>query len=320
MYLLATLLLTAIMLLYFKVADRFNIIDHPSERSSHTRITIRGGGIVFAVAILMAFILGHASWEITLAVLMVATVSFVDDIRPLSQLPRFTVHMLASLLVLYEVGLWQYSLWWIPLVLIVLLGWVNIFNFMDGINGITALYTLAVLVGFYLLPELSEYRELILLVALSVAVFAFFNVRQKAKTFAGDVGSISMAFILGYLMLNLILISGEVHYLLFFAVYGIDGVFTILQRLVRRENIFKPHRTHLYQYLANEMNWGHLKVSFLYSGIQLLINVFVVSYIHSVKNPSLLFFIFIFFGMIVIYFYTKFVILKKIKTGRRCLN
>ncbi|HSI78401.1 MAG TPA: hypothetical protein VK957_21050 [Lunatimonas sp.] len=312
MYLLATFLQIAIMLLYFKVADRYNIIDKPNERSSHTGIIIRGGGIVFAGAILLAFFMGYASWQITLAVLMVATVSFVDDVRPLSQIPRFTVHVLASLLVLYEVGLWENALWWIPLVLFVFLGWVNIFNFMDGINGITALYSLAVLVGFYLLPELIEYRELILLVGISVIVFAFFNVRKTAKTFAGDVGSISMAFILGYLMLHLILISGEIHYILFFAVYGIDGVLTILQRLVQKENIFHPHRTHLYQYLANEMRWGHLKVTFLYSSIQLLINVLLIYYINLGFNPSLLSFILIVLAMIVIYFYTKFVILRKI--------
>src|SRR5690606_12823228 len=142
MYLIATLLLLASLLLYFRIADRFNIIDKPNERSSHKSLTIRGGGIVFSIAVLMAFILGYASWPLTLAVLMVATVSFVDDIRPLSQLPRFAVHILASLLVLYEVGLGEYAFWWIPIALFLLLGWVNIFNFMDGINGITVLYSL----------------------------------------------------------------------------------------------------------------------------------------------------------------------------------
>lgn len=311
MYFLATILLSVLILLYFKLADRYNIIDNPNERSSHTGIIIRGGGIVFAGAILVAFFMGYASWEITLAVLMVGTVSFVDDIRPLSQLPRFTIHVLASL-VLYDVGIWEYALWWIPLVLFVFLGWVNIFNFMDGINGITALYSLAVLIGFYLLPDLSAFRELILLVGISVLVFAFFNVRKKAKTFAGDVGSISMAFILGYLMLHLILISGEIHYILFFAVYGIDGVLTILQRLVRKENIFQPHRTHLYQYLANEMKWGHLNVAFLYSGIQLLINVLLIYYLDPLTGSPLATFIFIVFALIGIYIYTKFVVLRKI--------
>jgi len=319
MYLLATFLLIGMMLLYFKLADRYNIIDKPNERSSHTGIIIRGGGIVFVGAVLLAFFMGQASWEITLAVLMVAAVSFVDDIRPLSQLPRFTVHVLASLLVLYEVGLWEYAIWWIPLVLFVFLGWVNFFNFMDGVNGITALYSLSVLTGFYLVAELEAFRDFILLVGISVMVFAFFNVRIRAKTFAGDVGSISIAFILGYLMLHVIINSGNIHYLLFFAVYGTDGVLTILQRLLRKENIFNPHRTHLYQYLANEMGLGHLKVALLYGGLQLAINGLLIYYNDLVSDLSLILFIITVFGIIIIYSYTKFVVLRRIKLGESCV-
>src|SRR5690606_31944983 len=136
MYLIAILLSIGCLLLYFKIANRYNIIDKPNERSSHKSLTIRAGGFVFSLAVLLAFIFGHASWALTLAVLMVAAVRFIDVIHPLSQLPRFTVHILSSLLLLYEVGLYQYPLWWIPIALFVLLGWVNIFNFMDGINGI----------------------------------------------------------------------------------------------------------------------------------------------------------------------------------------
>ncbi|MCC5936781.1 MAG: glycosyltransferase family 4 protein [Lunatimonas sp.] len=314
MYILATLLLFASILLYFKIADRFNIIDKPNERSSHTRITIRGGGIVFAVAVLWAFLMGLASWEVTLAVLMVASVSFVDDIRPLSQLPRFAVHVLASLLVLHESGVWPLALWWIPLALFVFLGWVNIFNFMDGINGITALYALAVLSGFYFIPELIEFRGLMEMVALSVLVFGFFNIRVKAKTFAGDVGSISMALILGYLMVHLLVRTEQIFYLLLFAVYGLDGVLTILHRLLKRENIFQPHRTHLYQYLANEMGWGHLPVSFLYFSVQLLIN-FVVLYQMQYSASSMLFPLIAFtIGLIFTYIGSKFLVYKKLQT------
>src|SRR5690606_17490648 len=173
MYFITTLLLLGSLLLYFKIADRYNIIDKPNERSSHKSLTIRGGGIVFSIAVLIAFILGHASWPLTLAVVLVATVSFVDDIRPLSQLPRFGVHILGSLLVLYEVGLFELPLWWIPVALFVLLGWVNIFNFMDGINGITVLYSLVAIISFALLPIHEEQRELLTLVGLSCLVFGF---------------------------------------------------------------------------------------------------------------------------------------------------
>jgi UDP-N-acetylmuramyl pentapeptide phosphotransferase/UDP-N-acetylglucosamine-1-phosphate transferase len=314
MYLLATLVFIASILLYFRIADRYNIIDKPNERSSHTRITIRGGGVVFAVAVLLAYFLGMATWELTLAVLMVASVSFVDDIRPLTQLPRFSIHLVASLLVLYEAGVMELALWWIPLSLFVFLGWVNIFNFMDGINGITALYALAVLGGFYFLPELSDFRGLIELVALSVLVFGFFNIRRKAKTFAGDVGSIGMAVVLGYLMVHLLVATGEIFYLLLFALYGLDGVLTILHRLLKRENIFQPHRSHLYQYLANEMGWGHLPVAFGYFAAQVLVNLIVVQLAINGETALLVPFFITIITLIVGYIPAKCLILKKIKS------
>ncbi|WP_209329510.1 MraY family glycosyltransferase [Lunatimonas salinarum] len=312
MYLLATLILIASILLYFRIADRFNIIDKPNERSSHTRITIRGGGIVFAVAAVMAFFMELATWELALAVLMVASVSMVDDIRPLSQLPRFTVHVLASLLVLYEAGVMELAFWWIPLALFVFLGWVNIFNFMDGINGITSLYALAVLVGFYFIPELHDLRGLMEVTGLSLLVFGFFNVRRRAKTFAGDVGSISMALILGYIMVNLLVRTEEFFYLLIFGIYGLDGVLTILHRLIKLENIFQPHRTHLYQYLANEMGWKHLPVSFLYFGLQILLNLLTLYVASSGDGNLLVPFLVVIIGLITAYSFAKYLILKKI--------
>src|SRR5690554_747843 len=279
MYLIATLLLIASLLLYFKIADRYNIIDKPNARSSHQSLIIRGGGIVFTVAVLLAFIWGYASWPLTLAILMVATVSFVDDIRPLSQLPRFAVHILASLLVLYEVGLWQYALWWIPLALFLLLGWVNLFNFMDGINGITVLYSLVAIVSLALLPIHEGQRELLILVGISCLVFGFFNVRKKAKAFAGDVGSVAMALFLGYFMAKTIVVTQNPFYILFFMVYGVDAAFTIFFRLGKRENIFLPHRTHLYQYLANELKFPHVTVSLIYALTQLLLNWVLIEWI-----------------------------------------
>lgn len=276
MYFIATLLLIGSLLLYFKIADRYNIIDKPNERSSHQSLTIRGGGIVFSIAVLLAFILGHASWPLALAVLLVATVSFIDDIRPLSQLPRFGVHIIGALLVLYEVGLFAWPLWWVPLALFVLLGWINIFNFMDGINGITVLYSLVAIISFALLPIHAGELELLILVGISCLVFGFFNVRKKAKAFAGDVGSVAMAVFLGYFMAKTLIITENPFYLMFFMVYGIDAAITIFYRLARKENIFLPHRTHLYQYLANELQFRHVTVSLAYAIIQLLINFFLI--------------------------------------------
>jgi UDP-N-acetylmuramyl pentapeptide phosphotransferase/UDP-N-acetylglucosamine-1-phosphate transferase len=275
-YIILVVLLLIIELLYFKIADRYNIIDKPNNRSSHSQITLRGGGIIFPVATAIAFALGYVSLWVTLAVVAVAIVSFIDDIRPLPTLPRFATHLLGVLLILYDLELFGLALWFIPIILVFLIGWINAFNFMDGINGITVLYALVALITFTYLPVHETETPLLLTMIASCLVFGFFNVRTKAKTFAGDVGSVSMAVLLGYFMIKTIIRTEQIGYLLFFAVYGIDAVVTILHRLIKKENILEAHRSHLYQYLANEYGYSHLLVSFAYAGIQLLINIFVI--------------------------------------------
>jgi len=271
-YFIVFLLLLGAQLLYFLIADRYSIIDKPNERSSHTKPTIRGGGVVFVLAVVLAWVLGAATWPLALGILLVGIVSMVDDIRPLHQLPRISVHLLATGLLIYDISQGTSLGLWIPVLFFLLIGWTNLFNFMDGINGITVLYALVALLTFYQLPSLASDKELIVLLGLSCLIFAWFNVRKKAKTFAGDVGSISMAMVLGYLMIKLIFITQNPFNLFFFSLYGVDAGMTILLRIYRRENIFKPHRTHLYQYLANEKGYSHLSISISYAALQLLIN------------------------------------------------
>ena len=283
-YLILFLLFLVLELLYFKIADQYNIIDKPNSRSSHTSITLRGGGIIFPIAIIIAFLMGYASWSVMLAVVLVAVVSFIDDIKPLSQLPRFLSHVIAAVLIFYELNLFSEPLWLLPILLVLLIGWVNAFNFMDGINGITVLYALTAIVGFSLLEFNQDYLPLLITMALSCMVFGIFNVRKKAKTFAGDVGSISMALFLGYFMIKTIIDSGQPAFILFFSVYGIDAGITILTRIKKRENIFQPHRSHLYQYLANEMGLSHILVSCIYAVFQMGLNIFLV---YSYSNGKL---------------------------------
>jgi UDP-N-acetylmuramyl pentapeptide phosphotransferase/UDP-N-acetylglucosamine-1-phosphate transferase len=274
----------AIELIYFKIADKYNIIDKPNSRSSHSAITLRGGGIIFPVALITAFLAGYVPWEITLAVLLVAIVSFIDDVKPLSQLPRFAAHAIAVGLVFYDLNLFAAEIWLLPIVFVLLIGWVNAFNFMDGINGITVLYALTAIISFALLPQHQDSLPLLITIGLSCIVFGVFNVRKKAKTFAGDVGSISMAVFLGYFMIKTILDTGQLGYILFFSVYGIDAVVTIITRVIKKENIFRPHRSHLYQYLANEMGYSHVFVAIVYAVLQLGINGI---FIYQVKNGSM---------------------------------
>ncbi len=275
-YITITIILFLLELLYFKIADQYNIIDKPNHRSSHSKITIRGGGILFPIAIIIAFLLGFVSWALTLAVVLVAVVSFMDDIKPISQLPRFGSHIIAFLLTAYDLNLFAEVFWVIPLVLILLIGWMNAFNFMDGINGITTLYALSAIVSFSFLAIHETNLPLLITMALSCLVFGFFNVRTKAKTFAGDVGSISMALFLGYFMIKTIVESGQFGFILFFSIYGIDAIITILNRIKKRENIFEAHRSHLYQYLANERGYSHILISVIYAVIQLMVNSLVI--------------------------------------------
>jgi UDP-N-acetylmuramyl pentapeptide phosphotransferase/UDP-N-acetylglucosamine-1-phosphate transferase len=310
-YIALIVLLVGIELVYFKIADRYNIIDKPNSRSSHTSVTLRGGGIIFPIALSIAYFLGYTSWQIMLAVILVAAVSFVDDIRPLPQLPRFASHIIAVGLVFYELQLFSDLSWLLPFVFVLFIGWVNAFNFMDGINGITVLYALSAIVSFSFLSINESSLPLLITMGLSCFVFGLFNIRKKAKTFAGDVGSISMALFLGYFMIKTILETGQLGYILFFSVYGIDAVITIFIRLKNKENIFQPHRSHLYQFMANEIGWSHVLVSSIYAGIQLLVNGLVI-YMEIKGDLSYFFILDTLFVLTLIYLLIRRLIFRKI--------
>lgn len=224
------------------------------------------------VACLWAAIWGHLDWALFGGIALASVSGFVDDIRPLPAAVRLLVHFLSLGMVLWALQMLGLNILWLMAIAVLFIGWVNAFNFMDGINGITVFYALSALVGFYFVPILEADRPWMELMILALFVFGFFNVRKQARAFAGDVGSISMAFVLGILMLKLIYSSGEGYWILFFAVYGIDAVCTIIFRLRKGENIFKAHRSHLYQYLANELRITHVQVSLIYFIAQLLLN------------------------------------------------
>jgi len=301
-YIIILFILFVLELLYFKIADRYNIIDKPNHRSSHTSITLRGGGIIFPVAMLIACVLGDASVAFTVAVVLVGLVSFIDDIKPLHQLPRVGSHLIAVTLILYDLHMLNPELMFlIPIVFILTIGWINAFNFMDGINGITVLYALVAIVSFGWLYKDAASFNVLAVMGLACIVFAFFNVRKKAKTFAGDVGSVSMALFLGYFMIKIIFETQEPAYILFFSVYGIDAVITILYRIKNKENIFQPHRSHLYQYLGNELKWPHVAVSVTYAVIQLVVNGLVIWLINNGKMSAILM-VLLLLVMTVVYF------------------
>lgn len=276
-YLIVFVLLFVAELLYFKIADKCNIIDKPNERSSHTRITLRGGGIIFYFGALAYFL--TSGWEypwFMLALTLVTFISFVDDVKSTRQLTRLLFHFSAMALMFGQWGLFAWSWWWIVIALIVCTGIINAYNFMDGINGITGGYSLVVLLALaYINKAVVPFVEesFIYTVLCSVLVFCFFNFRKRAKCFAGDVGSVSIAFILLFLIGRLIIRTEDFSWIVLLAVYGVDSVLTIVHRLMLHENIGLPHRKHLYQIMANELKIPHVVVSSVYMAVQVVVMV-----------------------------------------------
>lgn len=269
-------LLFLLELAYFRVADKFNIIDKPNMRSSHTSIVLRGGGIIFLLGAWLFWVLFgfQYSWFI-LGLTLVGIVSFVDDIHSLPDSVRLVVQFMAMGLMFYQLGILNLQDWWIALIaLIVCVGIINAYNFMDGINGITGGYSITVLLPLIYLNKELDFISMpyLYVVGLSLLAFCFFNFRKKAKCFAGDVGSISIAFMLLFALGLLMLKTQDFSYIVFLAIYGADSILTICHRIQLRENLGEAHRKHAYQLMANELKMPHVVVSLIYMALQLLIS------------------------------------------------
>jgi UDP-N-acetylmuramyl pentapeptide phosphotransferase/UDP-N-acetylglucosamine-1-phosphate transferase len=279
-YISLAILFFGAMLSYFRIANHYDIIDKPNARSSHTEITIRGGGIVFLVAALTAFVFHQEFWAPCVALFIIGAISFVDDRMTVPSRVRILFHLLAVSIIFIYLGLFRTLPWWgIALGYVLVVGIINGYNFMDGINGMTGLYTLVILgslqfVNYYISPFIEA--DIIWIPFLASIVFLYYNFRKKAKCFAGDVGSITMALWVTFLIISLILNTSNFSYILFLAVYGVDTILTIVHRLILKQNIFQAHRMHLYQLLVNERGFSHLGVSVVYGLLQLMVILAVI--------------------------------------------
>ena len=281
-------LLLAAELIYFRIADKCNIIDKPNERSSHTKVVLRGGGIIFTIGLWLWYLwfmvkgewfMVNEYWPLMAGVTLAAGISFIDDIHSLPDSVRLVVHFTAMFLVFQQIGLLHWDMWWIvPIALLVAVAGTNIFNFMDGVNGITGGYSLAMLIPLLLLDRRYEFMDetMLVVVILSVLVFCLFNFRTKAKCFAGDVGSIGMAMILVFAVGRLMLATGDVTWIVLFLVYGVDGMMTIFHRIMLHENLGEAHRKHAYQLMANELKMPHVVVSCIYMTLQLVVSLIAI--------------------------------------------
>jgi UDP-N-acetylmuramyl pentapeptide phosphotransferase/UDP-N-acetylglucosamine-1-phosphate transferase len=156
---------------------------------------------------------------------------------------------------------------------------------MDGINGMTAWYSL-VCVGtlWFWQRELhmSTTDSFLPFTFIGLLVFSYANARRRAVCFAGDVGSVSIGFIILLPLIQIIISTQTYLPILLLAVYGVDSSLTILHRLYRRQNVFQAHRQHLFQLLVHKLNWPHLRVSALYALVQLAVNGLVI---HTIDWP-----------------------------------
>jgi UDP-N-acetylmuramyl pentapeptide phosphotransferase/UDP-N-acetylglucosamine-1-phosphate transferase len=267
------------------------LLDIPNARSSHTRPTPRGGGLaVVAVALggswfVLPFMpagINAQQWLIfTLGALLIAGVSWLDDLRSLSTVVRFAVHLAAAILACFAFGVWdtavlpalgccKLGLWGWGLTLLWIVGLTNAYNFMDGIDGIAGSQAVMAGLGWTIAgimlphPFLSAFG---LLLAASNLGFLGHN-WPPAKIFMGDVGS---AF-LGFSFAALPLMAGQqdprcmLIGVLFVWPFVFDATFTFLRRLINRENVLAAHRSHLYQRLVIT-GLSHQAVTLLYAGL-----------------------------------------------------
>ena len=319
-------MLFILLLIYFKIADHYNIIDKPNHRSAHSEITLRGGGIIYPIAFLLFLtnlFIGHNSTDsfqnyfiFGLGMLALCTISFIDDILDLSSKIRLVFHFISVTLLLYFINAFQLlPIWAIPILFIVIIGILNAYNFMDGINGMTGLYSLVILSTLlYINQNLTKFTDdnFIIYPIVASLVFLFFNFRKKAKCFMGDIGSMGVAFwvlaLLGLLMMK----TQDIKYILFLTVYGVDVVLTIVERFKLKENIFEAHRRHLYQLFSNEKKVSHLIISSIYTLLQLIINVLVI----LLKFPNWFIFAMIILPILLLYIIIKYYIKKNLHVNK----
>lgn len=278
-HLIVFLILLLIALVYQRLAIKFKIIDIPNNRSSHAIPTVRGGGILFPVGVIlwwMAFDFQN-TWMV-LGVIWVSAISLMDDLYSISRKIRFGVQFLAVSMAFYDLDLFTSVAWYVlPVFYFFALGIINAVNFMDGINGLTGLYSLVFMGSILVVNTYSPIfdRELVQYELLALSVFLIFNFRKRAMMFAGDIGSISVAFLMIYFLTKWYLYEQSWTVLLFLIVYGADSMLTMIQRIIKRENVLEPHRSHLYQILANEGKIDHVLVAMIFAGIQGGINYFI---------------------------------------------
>ena len=208
--------------------------------------------------------------------LILGGVGFIDDLKNLNFKIKLAIQLIVILSYLIVQDYLSLDWYYTILIFVFLIASINIFNFMDGINGLTILYSLSFLMSFYYInTEFISFinPNMLLVMIICNVIIGFLNIRTKAVCFIGDVGSISMGFLYATLALILMIKTNSFAPLVLIMVYAVDAGWTIMERLSLKENIFLPHRRHLYQILVNELRFSHILISISYFTIQMLLNM-----------------------------------------------
>ncbi len=315
-FIISFLILTVVSILYYKYAIKTNIIDNPNHRSSHKKPTVRGGGILFFFAILLFFLYFKITTYTYFLVgfILLSIMGFIDDKKELSAKIRFPFQLVAVFLILFDAGFFQNE---IPLYInivafIIGVGFINAFNFMDGINSITGFYTTAIIIPLLYINEITPFlnANFFYVILTSIIIFGFYNFRKNALMFAGDVGSMALATTILFWIAKAILINNSPILILLGVIYGLDSALTIIYRIYLKENISEGHRKHLYQKFVDILNWTHLKVALLYGTLQLATSFGIIKYYQKniTKQLYMLFFtliIGIFIYVLLQYYFNK---------------
>ena len=294
----AACLLTAVGLVVFlRVHPRLGLLDIPNERRSHSTPVPRGGGVVVVVVTVVAYLAASSSLDFTpdlvfvLAGLGIAGISFIDDIRSISFLPRLSVQILAASVFVWHTGGFpglmvplfgsiQFGLAG-PVLSVLFIVWMtNAYNFMDGIDGILGAQTLSAGAAWAALgfaagwPTGSIFGSIIAGCSLG---FLFFN-WQPARVFMGDVGSTFIGFCIAGLPLipsngSRIDEVGALTFSMLFSLFFLfDTFYTRVELIAKGRNFWQPHREHLYQKLVRS-GASHSSISTYYGLASLFVSV-----------------------------------------------
>lgn len=276
--------------LYLRIAKGLKIEAVPNHRSAHIQNTIVGGGIIVPLASLFYnFSSGFQYPYFIIGTLIVAFISFTDDIREVSVKLRLLVQGIAIFILFFQFDVYSYNVFLVIAIAAIFIVSINAYNFLDGINGMLSANSLVHLSCLYYINQYEVHfidEELLVTIGLAILIFSYFNFRKKAICFAGDVGSISIAFIVCGCILKLIMQTNNFMFINLLLVYYLDAVSTFIFRWVQGHNVFKAHNKHFYSFLTNDLKWPHLIVASLYAIVQLLITLLIITAFNITGNET----------------------------------